>query len=182
MRPSAFWLQTNKVARVFGMKLAVRVSARKKDVRYGAIRVKTTFLRQTVNGPSSSQVGSTLSSLHSTFRESSKIQIQVFDQRRFKRDNQGFGFVSITVGDVLNLTAIRAEVVTPPFPPFSSVLQSFSYVCIIPASSLGLTAKSYGKFHVLAHHRRPRFLSWQSASPTTRSCPVLQRYAHIPLH
>ncbi len=33
MRPSAFRLQTNKVARVFGMKLVVKVSARKKDVR-----------------------------------------------------------------------------------------------------------------------------------------------------
>ncbi|KAH8977835.1 HECT-domain-containing protein [Lactarius akahatsu] len=39
-----------------------------------------------------------------TVRESSKIQIQVFDQRKFKRNDQGFlGSVSITVGDVLNL-------------------------------------------------------------------------------
>ncbi|KAI9454451.1 HECT-domain-containing protein [Lactarius psammicola] len=40
-----------------------------------------------------------------TVRESSKIQIQVFDQRKFKRNDQGFlGSVSITVGDVLDLS------------------------------------------------------------------------------
>ncbi|KAH9020059.1 HECT-domain-containing protein [Lactarius hengduanensis] len=46
----------------------------------------------------------TFSSFCSSVRESSKIQIQVFDQRKFKRNDQGFlGSVSITVGDVLNL-------------------------------------------------------------------------------
>jgi hypothetical protein len=39
----------------------------------------------------------------SSVRDSSKILIQVFDQRKFKRNDQGcLGSVSITVGDVLN--------------------------------------------------------------------------------
>ncbi len=74
----------------------------------------------------------TLSSFCSTVRESSKIQIQVFDQRKFKRNDQGFlGSVSITVGDVLNLN--QGGNGTPP-PSLLFFLQSFpSFICVIPA-------------------------------------------------
>jgi E3 ubiquitin-protein ligase NEDD4 len=58
----------------------------------------------------------TLSSF-STVRESSKIQIQVFDQRKFKRNDQGFlGSVSITVGDVLNLNQGGSGMSPLPYP------------------------------------------------------------------
>ncbi len=55
-----------------------------------------------------------------------------------------------------SLTLMRAEAVCP---------QSFSYVCITPASSLGMTAKNRTrKSLVLVRHRRPRFLSWPNNS------------------
>jgi len=63
-------------------------------------------------------------------RESSKIQIQVLDQPKFKRNDQGFlGSVTITVGDVLNLNQGGSGTPAPPLP-----LQSFpSFICIILA-------------------------------------------------
>ncbi|KAI0064968.1 HECT-domain-containing protein [Artomyces pyxidatus] len=41
-----------------------------------------------------------------TVRDSSKISVQVFDQRKFKKQDQGFlGAVTIRIGDVLNLAS-----------------------------------------------------------------------------
>ncbi|KAI0294622.1 hypothetical protein B0F90DRAFT_1890995, partial [Multifurca ochricompacta] len=52
-----------------------------------------------------------------TVQESSRIQIQVFDQRKFKRNDQGFlGSVSIKVGDVLNLAQVIQNLDLQPGP------------------------------------------------------------------
>ena len=61
--------------------------------------------------------------LLSAVRDSSSIQIQIFDQRKFKRNDQGcLGSVSITVGDVLNPAQSGHGIVL-----FSlSLVQSFS--------------------------------------------------------
>ena len=59
-----------------------------------------------------------LTSLYSSVLESSEIQIEVFDQRRFSHSDhfQGFlGSVSFTVGDVLNLSQSGSGMPCPPF-------------------------------------------------------------------
>ncbi len=72
----------------------------------------------------------TLTSLRSTIRESSNIQAQVFDQRKFKRNEQCFlRSVPITVGDVLNHNQGGTSM---PHPPFFSCDPSHSHICIIP--------------------------------------------------
>ena len=51
-------------------------------------------------------VNQTLIPPSSDVRNSSELLIQVFDQRKFKRQDQGFlGSVSVKVGDVLDLNA-----------------------------------------------------------------------------
>ena len=58
-----------------------------------------------------------LTCLHSSVFESSQIQIQVFDQRRFNHSDQGFlGSVSFTVGDVLSLSQSGSGMPALPFP------------------------------------------------------------------
>jgi hypothetical protein len=42
--------------------------------------------------------------LHSTVKDSSVVAVQIFDQRKFKRRDQGFlGVVNVKVSDVLDL-------------------------------------------------------------------------------
>jgi hypothetical protein len=54
----------------------------------------------------------------SSVRDSSKILIQVFDQRKFKKNDQGcLGSVSITVGDVLTSTQGGDGIVLSSFSP-----------------------------------------------------------------
>lgn len=45
-----------------------------------------------------------ISDLHSTVKDSSVVAVQIFDQRKFKRRDQGFlGVVNVRVSDVLDL-------------------------------------------------------------------------------
>jgi hypothetical protein len=47
---------------------------------------------------------SDLQQMHRTAKESSVVAVQIFDQRKFKRRDQGFlGVVNIRVSDVLDL-------------------------------------------------------------------------------
>ncbi len=97
----------------------------------------------------------TLSFIHSTVRESFKILIQVFDQRKFKRNDGGFlGFVSITVGGVLNINEGGSGM-----PP----------ILLIRMYHPGLQLwndgqKSYTEISCSRSHRRPRFPSWPNNS------------------
>ena len=76
-------------------------------------------------------------------RDSSNIQIEVFDQRKYKRYDQGcLGSVSIKVGDVLDL--LRSATVSSSFPYLSS--NSISYVCSIIIQNLDLQPGADGQF------------------------------------
>ncbi|KAI9433079.1 hypothetical protein BJY52DRAFT_1198885 [Lactarius psammicola] len=90
----------------------------------------------------------TLTPLRSIIRESSNVQVQVFDQRKFQRKDQDY-------------RRRRSQ----PLSGQNRHPEPWN-------SSSSLAAKSYTDTYVLTRYRRPTFLPWRSASPTTGTFPV----------